>query len=88
MNLNMIEVTRIPSWAWLFAFICAVTVLLTGAPLSVIQGMVGVAGAISCLFISQDLSKPTHLRVLLCLAVVGVSWLIFTALLIGKVAMA
>ncbi len=62
--------------------------IITGSTLSALQGLVGVAGAVLCLLLAQDYSKPTATRMLLCASIMAVSWLVFVALAIGKLAIA
>lgn len=83
----MSATTRVPPWTWGFVLACGLTVALTGSPLSTIQGMAGVIGAAICFFVARDASKSTSLRVMICLGVLVVSWLIFAAMKVSLWAM-
>ena len=75
---------RVPSWAWLFIVASGGVVLFAGANiLSTIQVLVGFCGAIACAWIAQDTEKSTSLRLVICIAVTTVCWLIYASLAIS-----
>jgi hypothetical protein len=78
----MIEINRMPGWAWFFAAVCLLLVAFTASPLIAIQGMVSVMGAGACLVVAQDMSKPAHLRLALCFSITLVSGMVYGALFI------
>ena len=74
----------IPSWAWFFILASGAVVLFAGANvLSTVQILVGFCGAIACAWIAQDSDKSTSQRMVLCIAVTTVCWLIYTSLAIS-----
>lgn len=83
----MININRMPSWVWLFVAVCFLMVFLTASPLIALQGMVSVAGAGACLFVAQDTSKPSHLRLALCFSITLVSGMVYGALFICLMAL-
>ena len=75
---------RVPFWAWLFVAACgAVLTFASNNVLSTLQILVGFCGAIACVWIAQDTTKPTHLRVLLCVSISVMCWLAFATLAIS-----
>jgi len=79
---------QIPSWAWFFIIASGAVLLLAGDNvLSTVQILVGFCGAIACAWIAQDAEKPTSHRMLLCIAVTAVCWLVYVSLAIGIAAL-
>ena len=80
----MPDIFQAPPWAWIFALICAITVLLTGDVLTAFQGLIGVGATLACLVIAADHSKTTPARLFLCLNITVVCWFVFLAIQLGK----
>ena len=64
-----------PGWAWIFVAACAVIpfVAVGGA----VPALIGFGGAAVCIAIARDVSKVIALRVVLCMGVTALCWLLF-----------
>jgi hypothetical protein len=71
----------VPLWTWAFVVACALIpiVSLGGA----IPGAIGFGGAAGCYAIAKDDSKETATRVLLCIGVTVLCWVLFIGLILA-----
>lgn len=82
------ENSQVPPWAWFFVVASGMVLLFAGDNiLNTVQILVGFCGAIACAWIAQDTEKPTRLRLVLCIAITTLCWLIFASLAIGIAAL-
>ncbi len=74
--------TRLPHWAWVFIVLCAAAGFLTVSRISAVQGAISFGAAIACVMVARDQTKPTKLRLLVCLSITAVCGLSSLALMI------
>jgi hypothetical protein len=65
----------IPGWAWLFIVACgAIPIVSLGG---CVPGAIGAGGAFGCAAVARWQEVPAALRVVICIVITGVSWLLF-----------
>lgn len=83
---SVTDIEPVPPWGWIFIAVCGLTVILTDTPMTMIQGLIGVAGAGACWVAVRDTSKTALQRLLVCLGVTAVTWLFYVAILVSRFA--
>jgi hypothetical protein len=65
----------IPKWAWIFVVACVLIpiIALGGA----VPAAIGIGGAYGCVAISRKAEKSTETRLLLCIGVTFLCWILF-----------
>lgn len=80
-DLEIQEKPPIPPWAWLFALACiAIPIVSLGGA---IPGAIGGGGAAGCVGVARDINKPIITRILVCIGITAVCWILFL-LLVGS----
>lgn len=69
-----------PLWAWLFVIPCVLIPIVTVG--GAIPGAIGGGGAYTCYAIARDDSKSIGARLMICVAVTALCWLL-SFLLVG-----
>jgi hypothetical protein len=64
----------IPSWGWVFIVACAIVPFITRG--GAIPAALGVGGAFGCLIVVRDSPKSTSKRVLLCVGITLLAWVL------------
>jgi hypothetical protein len=75
----------LPGWAWIFIAACfsIICVFLGG----LVPAVCAFGGAAACASLARDSSRPTSVRVALCLAVTVIAWLLAVGTLFGLAAL-
>ncbi len=76
----------IPAWAWIFAVLCGAIPLVTlgGA----IPAAIGFGGAGGCIGLARNPELNVAVRVIGCIAITAVCWLLFVGMFIAAAAAA
>jgi len=72
---------QMPKWAWAFIAACvAIPVVSLGGA---IPAGIGAGGAVACAAIAKDSSKTKKKRIVMCLGVTAICWVLFVLMIFG-----
>lgn len=77
--------TTLPRWSIFFFVACGIIPLMV---IGLIPAVIGVGGVFGCAFVSRDESRSEKTRILICVGITALAWILFIGLTAGVAALA